>query len=84
MEINSDYIYLDKGGDDDHLPDTWKYFRVTGADGLGNLAGTLAATIQICRVKWPTLEDIPPVNDVPGITGYASAWDPEQSLNRLA
>lgn len=76
MEIVSDLIYVDKGQDTgDHLPDTWKYFRVTGVTGLGNPEGTAGATIQVCRVKWPTLEDIPPANDSPGVTTYASAWE---------
>jgi hypothetical protein len=75
MEIVSDEIYLDKCGDDDHYPDKWKYFRVTRVTGLGNIEGTVAATIQVCQVKWPTFEDIPPVNDSPGVTGYASAWE---------
>jgi len=75
MEIISDDIFVDKCGDDDHLPDNWKYFRVTGVTGLGNPEGTLAASIQVCRVKWPTLEDIPPLNDSPGVTGFERAWD---------
>ena len=66
MEFISNEIYLDECGDDDHLPPSWKYFRVTGVTGLGNPEGTEEATIQVCRVKWPTLEDIPPVNDSPG------------------
>jgi hypothetical protein len=75
MKTVTDEIYLDKLGDEDHEPDTWKYFRVTGVTGLGNPEGTKAATIQVCRVKWPTLEDILPVNDSPGVTAKASAWE---------
>lgn len=70
-----DEIYVDKLGDEDHLPDTWKYYRVTGVTGLGNPEGTEEATIQVCRVSWPTLEDIPPVNDSPGVVTYTRAWE---------
>jgi hypothetical protein len=71
-----DLIYLDKGADTaDYFPDTWKYYRVTGVMGLGNTQGTEGATIQVCRVSWPKFEDIPPINDSPGVTTYASAWE---------
>lgn len=70
-----DVIYVDKHGDEDHLPDTWTYYRITSVTGLGNPEGTEGSTIQVCRVKWPTLEDIPPVNDSPGVVAYASAYE---------
>jgi hypothetical protein len=71
----SDEIYVDKGNDhEDHLPDTWIYYRVTGVTGLGNLEGTEGATIQVCRVTWPKLEDIPPVNDSPGVVTFENAY----------
>jgi hypothetical protein len=70
----SDSIYLDKHGDDNHLPDTWSYYRITSVDGLGNPEGTLGASIEVCRVKWPTLEDILPMIDSIGTTGYAFAY----------
>jgi hypothetical protein len=76
MEFISDIIYLDKHGDDgDHLPDTWEYFRVSGLPGLGNPEGTLGATIEVCRVSWPKLEDIPPATETPGVVALASAWE---------
>jgi hypothetical protein len=76
MEIISDEIYVDKGKDTgNHFPDTWKYYRVTGVTGLGNPEGTEEATIQVCRVSWPKLDDIPPATDSPGVTGLASAWE---------
>jgi hypothetical protein len=75
MEIVSDEIYVDKRGDEDNFPDNWKYFRVTGVTGLGNPEGTEAASIQVCRVRWPTLEDIPPISESPGVTGLARAWE---------
>jgi hypothetical protein len=76
MEFISDIIYLDKHGDDgDHLPDTWEYFRVTGLPGMGNPEGTFGATIEVCRVSWPKLEDIPPATETPGVVALASAWE---------
>jgi hypothetical protein len=76
MGIVTELIYVDKGEDTgDHFPDTWKYYRVSGVTGLGNPGGTPGATIQVCRVSWPKLEDIPPINDSPGVTSYASAWE---------
>ena len=69
-----DDIYLDKHGDADHLPDTWTYYRITSVDGLGNPDGTLGASIEVCRVRWPTLEDIPPIIDSIGTTGHAFAY----------
>lgn len=76
METVNDVIYLDKGEDTgDLLPDTWQYFRVTGENRLGHPEGTEGASIQVCRVKWPTLEDIPPMTDSPGVTTYASSWE---------
>ena len=72
--MEHDMIMLDKHGDDDHLPDDWSYYRITSTTGLGNDEGTRGATIQVCRVKWPTLDDIPPVIDNIGVTGYASAY----------
>jgi hypothetical protein len=70
----SDTIYLDKHGDEDHFPDTWTYYRLTSVDGLGNPEGTEGSTIQACRVKWPTLEDIPPVVDSIGTVGFEFAY----------
>ena len=70
-----DLIFLDKHGDEDHFPDTWTYYRITSVTGLGVPAGTRGATIQACRVKWPTLEDIPPATDSPGLVEYAVAYD---------
>jgi hypothetical protein len=29
--------------------------------------------MQVCRVKWPTLEDIDPQTETPGVVGYTSA-----------
>jgi len=71
----TDEIYVDKHGDEDHLPDTWTYFRVTSVTGLGNPEGTEGSTIQVCRLKWPTFEDVPPVVDTPGIVALAVAWE---------
>jgi hypothetical protein len=71
---NAHQIYLDKGGDDDNLPDTWKYFRVTSVPGMGVPEGEEGSTVQTCRVKWPSLEDIEPIVDSPGTVGYVSAY----------
>jgi hypothetical protein len=73
--MEHDMIMLDKHGDDDHFPDNWTYYRITSTAGLGIGEGELGATIQVCRLKWPALEDIPPVVDSIGLTGYANAYD---------
>lgn len=71
-----DQIFLDKGKDTRDLnPDAWKYFRVTGVGGLGNADETEGASLQVSRVKWPTLEDIPPTKDSPGVMTYGRAWE---------
>jgi hypothetical protein len=64
-----DQIYLDKRGDESNTS-SWVYYRVTSVDSLGNPAGTEGSSVQICRVKWPTFEDIAPVIDTPGQVGY--------------
>ena len=76
MEQLVDTIYLDKRGDDgDHFPDAWAYYRITSVGGLGNPEGTKGSSIEACRLTWPTLEDIPPIIDTPGVVGLAAAWD---------
>jgi hypothetical protein len=49
---------------------------------MGNLEGTEGATIQVCRVNWPKLEDIPPINDTPGVTTLAVAYEAVNSALR--
>ena len=73
--MEHDVIYLDKHGDDDHLPDTWTYYRITSTTGLGIPEGEEGSSIQVCRVKWPTLEDIPPMNDSIGVVAFADAYE---------
>ena len=75
-----DLIYLDKHGDDDHYPQGWTYYRIRSTTGLGIPAGDLGSSVQVCRVKWPTLEDIDPPTDTPGVVGYTSA---EYNANKL-
>jgi hypothetical protein len=71
-----DMIYLDKGTDTgDRFPHTWQYFRVSGVDWSDFREGTVGATLQVCRVKWPTFEDILPITDSPGVTTDASTWE---------
>jgi hypothetical protein len=71
-----DLIYVDKRGDvGDNFPDTWTYYRITSVTGLGNPSGTEGSTIQACRVKWPSLEDIPPVIDSPGLVRLVVAYE---------
>jgi hypothetical protein len=82
MEYDSDAIYLDKLGDDDHYPDTWVYYRITSVTGLGNPEGTLGSSIEACRVKWPTLEDIPPVTETFGVVALEAAYDAVNSALR--
>jgi hypothetical protein len=33
------------------------------------------SSIQVCRVKSPTLEDIPPMNDSIGVVAFANAYE---------
>ena len=73
--MESDDIYLDKHGDDDHYPDTWSYYRITSVEALGNPEGTPGSSIQACRVKWPTLEDIPPITETLGVVALAVAYE---------
>jgi hypothetical protein len=54
--IYLDQIYLDKGGDE-NPSFNWVYYRLTPVDGLGKPAGKEGGTIQICRLKWPSLGD---------------------------
>jgi hypothetical protein len=84
MEQVVDVIYLDKRGDDgDHFPDTWAYYRITSVTGLGNPEGTPGSSIEACRLTWPTLEDIPPPTETPGVVGLAVAWDVVNKALRL-
>jgi hypothetical protein len=75
-----DLIYLDKHGDDDHHPQSWTYYRIRSTTGLGIPAGDMGSAVQVCRVKWPTLEDIDSPTDTPGVVGYTSA---EYNANKL-
>jgi hypothetical protein len=72
--MEHDMIMLDKHGDDDHDPDSWAYYRITSTTGLGIPEGELGSSIQVCRLKWPTLEDIRPAIDNIGMVGYANAY----------
>ena len=73
-------IYLDKHGDDDRFPDTWTYYRITSTTGLGIPEGEEGSSIQVCRVKWPTLEDIPPMTDSIGLVTSDRAYDTVNTL----
>jgi hypothetical protein len=70
--IYLDQIYLDKGGDE-NPSFNWVYYRLTPVDGLGNPAGKEGSTIQICRLKWPSLGDIGTAIDTPGPSGRIAA-----------
>ena len=68
-------IYLDKCGDDgDGNPDSWIYYRIAPAHGLGAKAGEHGSTIRTCRVTWPALKDIEPISDTPGTVALDSAY----------
>lgn len=67
-------IYVYKPPQTENFTNTWIYYRVSSVDAE-EPAGTLYAPIQVCRVSWPTFEDIPPITDTPGITGLASAYE---------
>jgi len=75
-----DLIYLDKHGDEDHKPQSWTYYRIRPTTGLGIPAGDLGSTVQVCRVKWSTFEDIDTPTDTPGVVGKISA---EYNANKL-
>jgi hypothetical protein len=68
-----DMIFVDKH-DADNDPDTWTYYRITSVTGLGNPQNTEGSTVQICRLTWPKLEDIPPETDSPGVVTFVSAY----------
>jgi len=76
----SDTIHLDKHGDDDHFPDTWDYYRITGLEGLGNVEGTEGATIEVCRLTWPDFQDKGTAVQTPGVVGLEAAWG---HINRI-
>jgi hypothetical protein len=65
-------IYLYKPPQSENFTHTWVYYRV-GSVEAEEAAGTLHAPIEVCRVLWPTFEDVPPMIDTPGITGLESA-----------
>jgi|SRR5208337_4740914 len=69
-EIKSIYLYKPE----ESFLNTWVYYRVSSIN-LEEPAGTFGAPIEVCRVKWPTFEDVPPATDTPGITGRASAYE---------
>jgi hypothetical protein len=63
-----DQIYLDKGGDE-NPSFNWVYYRLTPVDEQGNPAGEEGSTIQICRLKWPSLGDMGTPVDAQGRSG---------------
>jgi hypothetical protein len=71
-EMKWDLIYLDKHGDDSY-PQNWTYYRIRSTTALGIPAGDMGSAVQVCRVKWPTFEDIDSSIDTPGVVGYTSA-----------
>jgi hypothetical protein len=64
-------IYLYKPPQTEDFTNTWIYYRVASI-GAEEPAGTLHAPMEICKVSWPTFEDIPPATETPGITGLQS------------
>jgi hypothetical protein len=78
--IKWDLIYLDKHGDDDHHPQSWTYYRIRSTTALGVPAGDLGSCMEVSRVRWPTLEDLEPTTDTPGVVGYTSA---EYNANKV-
>lgn len=63
MWQNIDMIFLDKRVS--NCTGDWTYYRLT----------PIGDTIQACRVKFPSLEDIEPVVDTPGNVGLAAAYE---------
>jgi len=70
--IYLDQIYLDKGGDE-NPSFNWVYYRLTPIDEIGNPAGKEGGTIQICRLKWPSLGDMGTPVDMCGPNGLIAA-----------
>jgi hypothetical protein len=68
-----DQIYLDKCSDE-NPSFNWVYYRLTSVDVLGNPAGRGGSTVQICRVKWPSLGDKGTPRDTPGQGDLTSAF----------
>ncbi|MGB8522197.1 MAG: hypothetical protein WCD43_04460 [Candidatus Acidiferrales bacterium] len=77
--MQSIYLYIPPETED--LVNTWIYYRVTSTD-LDVPAGTLFAPIEVCRVSWPTFEDIPPITTATGITRRVSAREHVSGLIR--
>lgn len=63
-----DLIFLDKRGS--NFTADWTYYRLT----------SIGDTVQACRVKFPSLQDIESVIDTPGNAGLAAAY---QNISQL-
>jgi hypothetical protein len=70
--LQIDSIYLNTC--DDNLTNNWAYYRIR------SIGGCLNDPIEVCLVKWPTMEDLDSISDettasvwTPGITGLAGA-----------
>ena len=69
-------IYLYKPPDTDNLTWDWIYYRVAST-ALDEPAGKPGAPIEICKVSWPTFQDIGKPTVTTGITGLESAIEHE-------
>jgi len=80
MEPNYlDQIFLDKCSDE-NPSFNWVYYRLTSVDVLGSPAGRTGSTVQICRVKWPSLADKGPPLDTPAESDLTAGFP---STNRV-
>jgi hypothetical protein len=83
-----DSIYLNKH--EDRLPDIerffdegvlidamsiedWTYYRLRGSEEVGG-------TLEVCRVSFPSLEDVGDPISTPGVVGYMSVPEHIQTL----
>jgi len=68
-------IYLYKPPKTEKFTNTWVYYRIDSVNGPDEPEGTLFAPIEICKVSWPTFDDILPITSTPGVTGLESAYE---------
>jgi hypothetical protein len=54
--------------------------EIRSTTALGIPAPDIGSAVQVCRVKWPTREDIDSPTDTPGVVCYPSA---EYNANKL-
>jgi hypothetical protein len=71
--VHIDTIWLNKPKGGDSEPDTWVYYRVTPVAGGGQPAGADKSNVEVCRLHWPTLEDLTGFSQDQGIVETAGS-----------